>query len=594
MALERRGEKLWFFEDLYRDTAYGFEVSKVVLPSKQTKYQKIMVLDTPRLGKALILDGIVQFTEEDENIYHETVAHWPLFSHPNPKNVLIVGGGDGGVLREVLKHKNIKNASLVEIDSQVPKICKKYLPKISNGAFNDRRVKVYHQDAAKFVHNISNKFDIVIMDTTDPIGPSKTLFGANFVQDVYKAMADGGILVRQAGSVILQPYELRGTWRQAEVVFGEKNIKTLLISSTTFFGGSFSLVAAIKGKSSFNRYVAGVAKRYREAKIKTSWYSDKVHQAISVLSPSTETMLKKERYGEEIAIDLTDTSTPFLADLKSWSIETCEAIKMVAFGTPMISDNNIKAGASFVQYIETSAINYRQNNETGCANVFTCAELPTLEAIKFSMDFFRVKNAVCWHIPRGSFGKTKEIQKDTKIFNAKTGIGQQLNIKNTYLPILAKTKYVFSNKFNLPISKDGAPAFELIMDLYDCDYNIVASCEAVKKWAKDFCKVIGVAAVGKTDAPDFGHAKKKTAGPSAVQFFDKGSNISHYSSNWLAMLVNIVSRQEFDLKKAIRYTMKFFKAGKAMCWILPRGLKGEAGLIAKKTIIFEVNKNDIN
>lgn len=589
MSLEKRNNKLWFFEDLYNDTAYGFEVSKIIVPRTKTKFQELMILDTPRFGKILILDEIVQFTEEDEAIYHEMMAHWPLFCHPNPKNVLIIGGGDGGVLREVCKHKNVKKIYLVEIDKQVVKVCQKYLPKIANGAFEDKRVRVFYTDAAEFVKDTKEKFDVVIMDTTDPIGPAKSLFSAEFILDTYKILDDGGVLIRQAGSIILQPYELRGSWKQIEIVFGKKNVKTLLISSTTYFGGPFSLVAAIKGSYNFDKLNTETETKYLKSKIKTFWYSNRIHQASQILPPSIKKMLNKERYGEEIVIDLLDNKLPSFLKLKSWSKKTCKAIGMLAFGKPMASSSKIALNTSFVQYIETSAINYRQYGNIGCANVFTCAKLPVNSAIDYSMKFFEIKDGICWHLPRGSFGEIKKIQRETKIFETKI-ISQNLKKGKEYSAILVSSQKVFSSNFKLPITKIGAPAFELIMDLYDCDYKIIASCEEVKKWAYDFCKVIKVKSIGKADAPDFGHAKKKTAGPSVTQFFEGGSNISHYSVNWLALFINIVSRQEFDLKRAIEYTMTFFKAHRVICWILPRGIKLSIKEIARNTALFEIEK----
>lgn len=589
MSLEKRNNKLWFFEDLYSDTAYGFEVSKIIVPPTKTRYQELAVLDTPRFGKVFVLDGIVQFTEEDEAIYHEIITHWPIFTHPNPKNVLIIGGGDGGVLREVCKHKNVKKIYLVEIDAQVTKICKKYLPEISKGAFKDPRVKVYHLDAAEFVKKIREKFDVVIMDTTDPIGPAKSLFSANFMQNVYKILNDKGILIRQAGSVILQPYELRGNWRQLEVIFGKNRVKTLLISSTTYFGGPFSLITAIKGNYNFENFSSGAKKNYKKSKINTLWYSDKVYQSVQVIPSSIKTMLDKEKYGEEVVMDLNNCQLPSFLKIKKWADKTCKAINMLVFGEPMLSDLKMKMNTSFVQYIETSAINYRQCEKIGCANIFTCAELPTNKAIKFSMDFLKVKNSTCWYLPRGSFKNIKELYKETKVFDVKTNIVKPFKKEKEYLPVLNNSKKVFSSNFKNNFF-NNLPAFELVMDLYDCNYDSIASCEKVKKWAFDFCKVANVRPIGKADAPDFGHAKKKTAGPSVAQFFDQGSNISHYSANWLAVFINIVSRKPFDLKAVIEYTMNFFKAGKAICWLLPRGTGNNAAKIAKKTTIFEVIK----
>lgn len=584
MGLKRINGKLWFQEELYRDTTYGFEVSQILVPERKTDFQKLLIVDTPRFGKVLILDGIVQLTEEDEAIYHEFMAHWPLFSHPKPETVLIVGGGDGGVAREVLKHKGVKKVYLVDIDPVVMRLVKKYMPQIPKGAFSDPRLEVIHKDAEEYIKKFKNNIDVLILDSMDPIGPAISLFGADFIQSVYQALKKGGIMIRQAGSVILQPYELKGSYKQIEVVFGKDNVRTILISPSTYMGGYFSLVAAVKGNYDFSELIRSAKKRYSASKISTAWYSGDLHKNLAVLPPVVDSMLEKEKYGEEIIMDLENSKVPNLAELKEWSQKTCRAIKMLAYGVPMTSGNPIKNGTSFVQYIETSAINYRHLDKISSANIFTCTELPVPAAVKYSMRFFQSDKGNFWHLPRGSFGKISEVRKETKIYRGRS--------YRQYAPTLIKAEKIFSPKFKFPTDL-GAPAFELVMDLYNCDFPTIASTKEVARWAKELTLELGLKPIGKTNAPDFGHAKKKTAGPSVVQFFEGGSNISHYSINWLAIFVNIVSQKEIDLKRAMAFTVKFFKAGRLIGWIIPRGEKKNIRKLAKSTYVFEIKAEDL-
>jgi spermidine synthase len=296
MGIEKRNGKLWFSEELYKDISYGFEVSEILVPEKKTKFQKLMILKTPRFGKVLILDGVVQLTEKDEKIYHEFMAHWPLFSQKNPKTVLIVGGGDGGVAREVLRHKNIKKVYLVDIDSEVIETVKKYIPTIFQNAFSDPRLEIHCEDAVRFIKKIKKaSLDAVILDSSDPIGPARSLFGSSFIQDVHKILRDGGIIIRQTGSIIFQEHEFRESYKQIEKVFSTENTRTVLISPASYFGGYFSLVAAIKGRKNFQQMINGAEKRYKKSGIKTDWYSGDLHRNLTILPPLINTMLRKQR-----------------------------------------------------------------------------------------------------------------------------------------------------------------------------------------------------------------------------------------------------------------------------------------------------------
>ncbi|MGA2142913.1 MAG: hypothetical protein ABSG94_10895, partial [Brevinematales bacterium] len=177
MALISRNKDLWFYEDLYTDITYGFKVNKVLLHSMDTGYQEMMILETERLGRVLILDGVVQLTEEDEGIYHEWITHWPLFSLLKPAaNILIIGGGDGGVAREALRHKSVKSVTLVEIDELVIKKCREFMPSVSGDIWDDRRLHLVIGDGALVIKSMKGKCDVVIIDSTDPIGPAQSLF----------------------------------------------------------------------------------------------------------------------------------------------------------------------------------------------------------------------------------------------------------------------------------------------------------------------------------------------------------------------------------------------------------------------------------
>jgi hypothetical protein len=236
--------------------------------------------------------------------------------------------------------------------------------------------------------------------------------------------------------------------------------------------------------------------------------------------------------------------------------------------------------------VETSAISYRRYGRVAALNCFTCAYLPVEDAIRSSLDYFKSGKALCWHLPRGSFSDIKKIRKNTRIFEYDR---RSNKISVPLRPRLVGSAEAFAPGF--PFFRErGTAEFELVMDIYDCEYDKISSSPAVARWAgSEFPKLTGLKTVGKADAPDFGHAKKKTAGPSVVQLLKNGSNISHYSVNWLMIVVNVVARQEFNLEKAIRGTMKYFKGKYAVCWLLPRGNTGQSlKNVADSTFVFMV------
>ncbi|MBI4777035.1 MAG: polyamine aminopropyltransferase [Deltaproteobacteria bacterium] len=191
---------LWFEEKI--EIGFGTTLRVRVEESLchfRSDFQDIAVLKTSRLGRMLVLDGIIMVTEFDEFAYHEMMVHVPMLVHPNPAHVLIIGGGDGGAVREVLRHPGVKEVHLCEIDPQVVEVSKKYLPRLAS-RLDDPRVAVHYADGAKFVEDHPGRFDVIIVDSTDPSGPGEVLFKEPFYRNARNALTEDGIVVAQCES----------------------------------------------------------------------------------------------------------------------------------------------------------------------------------------------------------------------------------------------------------------------------------------------------------------------------------------------------------------------------------------------------------
>ncbi|XP_028037962.1 spermidine synthase [Bombyx mandarina] len=191
----------WFTEscDMWPGGTFSFEV-KEVLHTEKSKYQNIQVFDTTSLGKVLVLDGIIQCTQKDEFSYQEMISFLPLCCHKNPENVLIVGGGDGGVAREVAKHPQVKHIVLVEIDDRVIELSKRYLPFMAVG-FDSPKLTLHVGDGFEFMKNHRQEFDVIITDSSDPVGPAVNLFQENYFSLMKSALKPDGIVCSQAGTI---------------------------------------------------------------------------------------------------------------------------------------------------------------------------------------------------------------------------------------------------------------------------------------------------------------------------------------------------------------------------------------------------------
>ncbi len=181
---------------------------------RRTAHQHLVLFDSPHLGRVLMLDGATQLTSRDEFVYHEMMSHVPILAHGRVREVLIVGGGDCGIAEEVLKHKAVERLTLVEIDAAVVDLAKQHFPELAAPVLADRRFELVIADGAEYVRTTARRFDVVIVDSTDPQGPATALFGRTFYAAVKRCLRPGGVLVTQSGAPFLQPAELAGALRR--------------------------------------------------------------------------------------------------------------------------------------------------------------------------------------------------------------------------------------------------------------------------------------------------------------------------------------------------------------------------------------------
>lgn len=264
---------MWTFETLYPDIKLGFKGK--LIHKKKTPYQDLKIYQTRRFGKILILDGNTQTTEKDEFIYHEMMTHPVLLAHPKPEKVLIIGAGDGGILREILKYPTVKKISMVELDEEVILTSKKYLPSISNGSFKDKRAKIIIADGANFVSQTKEKFDLAIIDSPDPVGPAKVLFSKKFYQNIFSVLNADGIMIRQTGSTMWQPKEVKANYKLLSAIFTFCAIQ--LAAIPTYAGGFFSFVIASKKINPAAAPYIKIAQKYKKLRLKTKYYNPQIH-----------------------------------------------------------------------------------------------------------------------------------------------------------------------------------------------------------------------------------------------------------------------------------------------------------------------------
>ncbi len=195
---------LWFTEKHTEEALFSIKIDRH-LESLQSDFQRIDIFESKEFGRILTLDGFLMVTEKDEFIYHDMITHVPMAVNPNIKKVLVIGAGDGGTIRELLRYKTIEHIDMVEIDEEVVKVCKKYLPLTACG-LEDEKVHIYYEDGLKFVRRKEAEYDLIIVDSTDPFGPGEGLFTKEFYGNCFRALNDDGILVNQHESMYYTSY----------------------------------------------------------------------------------------------------------------------------------------------------------------------------------------------------------------------------------------------------------------------------------------------------------------------------------------------------------------------------------------------------
>ncbi len=267
-------------ENLFEDWGQIFSVKEVVF-KKKTEHQDLVIFDSATFGRVMALDGVIQTTEKDEFVYHEMLAHVPILAHGNVRHVLVIGGGDGAMLREVLKHAGVAEVTHVEIDRDVIDICERYLPRHSNGAFHDKRVKQVIADGVDFVNETQERYDVVISDSTDPIGPGEALYTRSFYAGCRRCLREKGILVTQNGSAFMQTDEVVTTAKRLAPLFEDCAFYGAAVP--TYVGGIMAFAWASDEPSHRATSLAVLSKRYAQAELSTRYYTPEIHQAAFAL-----------------------------------------------------------------------------------------------------------------------------------------------------------------------------------------------------------------------------------------------------------------------------------------------------------------------
>jgi spermidine synthase len=265
-----------FTETLYDALGQTFRIDKVYFESK-TEHQHLMIFHNAFLGRVMVLDGVVQTTEKDEFVYHEMMAHVPILAHGNAKSALIIGGGDGGMLREVLKHKSLEQVTMVEIDSAVIEMAKEYLPNHSQGAFDDPRADIVIADGMDFVRDTRQTFDVIISDSTDPIGPGEILFSEDFYTQCKRILNQGGVLATQNGVAFFQLDEVRTTSKRLSQHFTDTTFYSAAVPS--HYGGIMTFAWGSNKPELRNVDIETLQHRFRKSAISTRYYTPEIHQA---------------------------------------------------------------------------------------------------------------------------------------------------------------------------------------------------------------------------------------------------------------------------------------------------------------------------
>ncbi|MEK5059847.1 polyamine aminopropyltransferase [Paenibacillus shunpengii] len=274
--------ELWFTEKQTENFGITMKIHETYV-NEQTEFQDLAMVKTEEFGNMLLLDGMVMTTEKDEFVYHEMVAHPVLYTHPNPEHVLVVGGGDGGVIREVLKHPQVKKAVLVDIDGKVIEYSKKYLPSIA-GKLEDARVEVLVGDGFMHIHDHKAAYDVIMVDSTEPVGPAANLFTRGFYQGIYEALREDGIFVAQTDNPWFKADLIQSVNKDVKEVF--PIVRVYGANIPTYPSGLWTFTMGSK------KYDPLEVDETAIPEIDTKYYTPRLHKAAFVLPRFVEDLIK--------------------------------------------------------------------------------------------------------------------------------------------------------------------------------------------------------------------------------------------------------------------------------------------------------------
>ena len=264
-----------FHEEMHAGYGQFFD-ARAVVHRERTAYQDLEIFDTEPFGRVLVLDGIVQVAERDRHFYHEMLVHTPVLAHGGARRVAIVGGGDGCCLREALRHEGV-TATLVELDVAVISASRRFLPSFADGAFDHPRAEAVIADGLAWMRGPGPRYDVIIVDSTDPVGPGEALFSAAFYASCRERLAPGGILVAQNGVPFVQPGEVRRTAARLSALFADSAFYVVAVPSYT--GGLMTLAWASDDPRPRRVDRETLAARFAAARLETRYYSPDTHVA---------------------------------------------------------------------------------------------------------------------------------------------------------------------------------------------------------------------------------------------------------------------------------------------------------------------------
>jgi spermidine synthase len=287
----------WFSESevLWPGQRFSLKVkgTKAIVDCK-SKYQHIQIFDSETYGRVLVLDGVIQLTERDEHAYQESIAHIPLFAHPNPKSVLIIGGGYGGVLREVARHSSVQKISMCEIDEELVGLTKKHFSQSTATAFGDARLDLRFMDAAEFVRDKDEEFDVIIVDSSDPVGPAETLYTSEFYQSLRQSLRPGGVICTQGECMWLHLDLISRVMGDCAKLFSA--VDYAFAAVPTYPSGQIGFVLARKAGCAEGARLSKPRREPPEAMQKLlRYYSPAVHEAAFVLPVFAEKIIAPRR-----------------------------------------------------------------------------------------------------------------------------------------------------------------------------------------------------------------------------------------------------------------------------------------------------------